>query len=70
MDFWSAINEAATEAGDLIPLLCENDLAQERYDFEAGLVDTALLQACAAARTTRNRTLVAKGQLDGVSVRA
>lgn len=68
--FWAAIREAAVEMHVLLPLMCENELAQECVAAPTATIGAGLVAAAAAARSTCNRTLVAKDQKDGPSVKA
>ena len=64
------LRSLAASAGDLVPLFCEESLADPKFKGKDGLVDKALLLASSAARAAANKLLAGDAATDGDTVKA
>jgi hypothetical protein len=64
------LRSVAASCGDLVPLFCEESLADPKFKGKAGHVDKALLAASHAARSAANKLLAGDAATDGDTVKA
>ena len=64
------LRSLAASAGDLVPLFCEESLADPKFKGKPGHVDQALLRASSAARSAANTLLAGDAATDGDTVKA
>jgi hypothetical protein len=63
-----ALKSSAVACGDLVALLCEDDLVQNGVIGTKGQISADVLRACQVARESCDETLMATTSLDGASV--
>lgn len=64
------LRSLAASCGDLVPLFCEESLADPKFKGKDGHVDKALLVASNAARAAANKLLAGDAATDGDTVKA